>query len=366
MKIAIMAPLVTAIREPQRGGSQAFVSDLARGLAGRGHDVHVYAASGSQIPGVEVVDTGIDPRSLAGTLYRAFEPSAGEPGEPEPASEAAEAAESAFATAYTAMQADRYDVIHNHAFDAPAVRLATALRAPVVHTLHLPPDQAVSAALRHAARRSRRPAVAAVSDFQATAWRRVVPVDAILPPYPPTGAIRWSGTAGQGALFAGRLSPEKGTAEAIDIARAAGVPIDVYGDVYDPGYSREQIDPRRTWPGVAIHQGIPRASLWEAMARAAVVLYPARWDEPFGMAAAEAQACGTPVVAFRRGGLGEVIMDGVTGFLVPPDDVQAAAEAVSKVTGISRLACREHAAGQLDLELSLDAHERLYRRVADG
>ncbi len=72
MKIAIMAPLVTAIREPQQGGSQAFVSDLARGLAGRGHCVHVYAASGSQIPGVEVIDTGIDPESLAGTLYRAF------------------------------------------------------------------------------------------------------------------------------------------------------------------------------------------------------------------------------------------------------------------------------------------------------
>ena len=71
MKIAIMAPLVTAIREPQRGGSQAFVSDLARGLTGRGHQVHVYAAAGSDIPGVEVIDTGVDPRSLAGTLYRA-------------------------------------------------------------------------------------------------------------------------------------------------------------------------------------------------------------------------------------------------------------------------------------------------------
>ena len=362
MKIAIMAPLVTAIREPQRGGSQAFVSDLARGLAGRGHDVHVYAASGSEIPGVEVVDTGIDPRSLAGTLYRASGPAAGEPGE----AHAASAADSAFATAYTAVRAGRYDVIHNHAFDAPAVRLATALPAPVVHTLHLPPDQAVSAALRQAARRSRPPAVAAVSDFQAGAWRRVVPVDAILPPYPPTGVIAWSGTAGRSALYAGRLSPEKGTAEAIDIARAAGVPIDIYGDVYDPGYSREQIDPRRHWPGVTVHPGVPRASLWEAMARAAVVLYPARWDEPFGMAAAEAQACGTPVVAFRRGGLSEVIMDGVTGFLVRPDDVAAAAEAVSKAAGISRLACREHAEGRLDLDLSLDAHERLYRRVTGG
>jgi glycosyltransferase involved in cell wall biosynthesis len=359
-----MAPLVTAIREPQRGGSQAFVSDLARGLAGRGHDVHVYAAAGSEIPGVEVIDTGIDPGSLAATLYRAFGPSPGEPGEAMPA--AAAAAESAFKRAYAAMQLTRYDLIHNHAFDAPAVRLATALQAPVVHTLHLPPDKAVSAALRQVARRSRPPAVATVSGFQASAWRQLVPVDAILPPYPPTGVIPWSGTAGQGALFAGRLSPEKGAAEAIDIALAAGVPIDVYGDVYDPAYSREHISPRRSLPGVAIHPGVPRTSLWEAMARAAVVVSPALWDEPFGLAAAEAQACGTPVVAFRRGGLSEVIMDCVTGFLVPPNDVRAAAEAVAKVAGVSRPACRAHAEGQLDLELSLDAHERLYRRVADG
>ena len=106
------------------------------------------------------------------------------------------------------------------------------------------------------------------------------------------------------------------------------MPIEVYGDVYDAGYSREQIDPRRGRPGVTVHQGVPRAALWEIMARAAVVLCPSRWDEPFGLAAAEAQACGTPVVAFRRGGLSEVIVDGVTGFLVPADDVAAAASAV--------------------------------------
>jgi glycosyltransferase involved in cell wall biosynthesis len=377
MRIAIMAPLVTAIREPQLGGSQAFVSDLARGLAGRGHDVHVYAAAGSEIPGVEVIDTGIDPRSLAGTLYRASGasrpsgasgPSAAESAADSAAAataaESAAAAESAFTTAYKAMQVIRYDVIHNHAFDSPAVRLAAALQAPVVHTLHLPPDQAVSAALRQVARGSRPPAVAAVSEFHAGAWSRILPVDAILPPYPPTRVIPWSGMAGPGALFAGRLSPEKGAAEAIDIARAAGVPIEVYGDVYDARYSRDEIDPRRGWPGVTVHQAIPRAALWEAMARAAVVLCPSRWDEPFGLAAAEAQACGTPVVAFRRGGLGEVIVDGVTGFLVPPDDVEAAAEAMSKAAEISRPACREHAERQLDLDVSLDAHERLYRRVA--
>jgi len=350
-----MAPLVTAIREPQQGGSQAFVSDLARGLVGRGHDVHVYAASGSQIPGVEVIDTGVDPESLAGTLYRAFGPAG-----PEPA-----AATTAFARAYEAVQQVRYDVVHNHAFDGPAVRLATALPAPVIHTLHLPPDEAMAAALRQAAQSGRPPAVATVSAFQASAWRRIARVDAILPPYVPTRVIPWSRAPGAGAVFAGRLSPEKGAAEAIDIARAAGVPIDVYGDAYDAGYSREQIGPRRAWPGVTVHQAVPRTSLWVAMARAAVVLYPVRWDEAFGMAAAEAQACGTPVVAFRRGALSEVIADGVTGFLVPPGDVQAAVDAVGRTAGISRPACRDHAEAHLDLERSLDAHERLYRQVAN-
>jgi glycosyltransferase involved in cell wall biosynthesis len=359
MKIAIMAPLVTAIREPQLGGSQAFVSDLARGLAGRGHEVHVYAASGSRIPGVTVVDTGADPQELAGTLYRA-----GAPAGTGAAGSAVALAEAAFAAAYAMVADARYDVIHNHAFDAPAVRLATTVRAPVVHTLHLPPDEKLIAALAEAARSPRPPAVATVSAFQAAAWRRASRVDEVLPPYVPTRSIPYSGAAGRGAVFGGRLSPEKGAAEAIDIATAAGLPIDVYGDAYDVGYVRDQIAPRQARPGVRVHRAIARTSLWTAMSEAAVVLNPAQWDEPFGMAAAEAQACGTPVVAFRRGGLTEVIEDGVTGFLVAPGDLQAAANAVGQAAAISRPACRSHAERHLDLEQSLDVHERLYRQLA--
>jgi glycosyltransferase involved in cell wall biosynthesis len=358
MKIAIMAPLVTAIREPQLGGSQAFVSDLARGLAGRGHEVHVYAASGSQIPGVTVVDTGTDPRELAGTLYRAGVPAVGGATE-----FAVAAAEDAFATAYARMLAAGYDVIHNHAFDAPAVRLASTVPVPVLHTLHLPPDERMAAALDQAGRSGRPPVVATVSAFQAAAWNRVARIDEVLPPYVPTLAIPYSATAGNGAVFAGRLSPEKGAAEAIDIASEAGLSIDVYGDAYDPEYARERIAPRQARLGVRIHAAIPRAALWAAMSRAAVVLNPVYWEEPFGMVAAEAQACGTPVVAFRRGGLTEVIEDGVTGFLVPPGDTQAAVEAVGRTDTISRAACRSRAERHLDLEQSLDEHERVYRQM---
>ena len=272
----------------------------------------------------------------------------------------------AFATVYAAVREVRYDVVHNHAFDPPAISLARRLSAPVVHTLHLPPDAAVADALREVARSDRAPTVAGVSAAQAGAWRRVVAVDAILPPFVPTRLIRWSPSAGEGAVFAGRLSPEKGAIEAIEIARAAGVRIDVYGDAYDADYTRERIDPRRADPGVVLHRGVPRTAIWEMMARAAVVLCPARWEEPFGMVAAEAQSCGTPVVAFRRGALDEVILDAVTGFLVAPNDISAAAEAVTRTAELSRSRCRDHAESHLDLELSLNAHEQLYARAARG
>ena len=293
MKIAIMAPLVTAIREPQQGGSQAFVSDLARGLVGRGHEVHVYAASGSQIPGVEVIDTGVDPRVSGGHALPGFRARRARRARyqrrPSPRSPAPiRACGRSSMTWSTITPSTRPRSGSRRRCTRRWSTRSTCLRT-----------RRWRRRLVHAAQSGRPPAVAAVSVFQASAWRRIVRIDAILPPYVPTQAIPWSRAPGDGAVFAGRLSPEKGAAEAIDIARAAGVPIDVYGDAYDAEYSREQIGPRRAWPGVTVHEAVPRPSLWAAMARAAVVLYPVKWDEPFGMAAAEAQACGTPVVGVQ-------------------------------------------------------------------
>jgi glycosyltransferase involved in cell wall biosynthesis len=350
VKVALVAPLVSAIREPQTGGSQAFLSELARGLVERGHDVDVYAASGSEIRGVRVIDTGVDHRELSATLYRSSSA----------VTSGSAVAESSFGRVYAVLRQSRYDVVHNHAFDAPAVRLASALDAPVVHTLHLPPDRPLAQALREASRCDPAPTVACVSAHQANAWRALVPVDVMLPPLIPTRLIHFSPSAGSGAVFAGRLSPEKGAAEAIAIARVARIQIDVFGDRYDEQYARTQIDPRRAEPGVVVHPGVPQTELWGAMASAAAVLCPAKWEEPFGMVAAEAQACGTPVVAFRCGAFDEVMVAGVTGFLVAPNDLRAAADALGRAPALSRRAVREHA------EKHLDAHERLYEQLVSG
>jgi glycosyltransferase involved in cell wall biosynthesis len=85
------------------------------------------------------------------------------------------------------------------------------------------------------------------------------------------------------------------------------------------------------------------------------------WEEPFGLVAAEAQATGTPVVGYRRGGLTEIIVDGVTGFLVAADDVPGAAGALRAARRLSRRSCRRHAETDLDLEPVLLQHERLYQ-----
>ena len=351
-----MAPLVTPIGEPQLGGSQAVVADLSLGLTERGHEVDVYAAMGSSIPGVSVVDTGIDAGALRDALYR--------PDRPWPA--AGQAAESAFRTVVAAIRRRAYDVVHNHAFDPPAVRSAVSLSSPVIHTLHLPPDPTMAAALADASRSANPPTVATVSESSATAWRQLTRIDLVLRNGVPIDRIAWSAKGGDHLLYAGRFSAEKGAADAIDIARRAQTPIKLYGEPYDPDYMQAEIEPHRGEPGVTICAGVPRHELWIAMAQAAAVLCPVKWDEPYGMVASEAQAAGTPVIAYRRGALSEVIQDRHTGFLVPPDDVITAAKVVAQVKALSRSDCRKHAEVHLNLNTALTAHERLYEQLQPG
>jgi UDP-glucose:tetrahydrobiopterin glucosyltransferase len=353
LRLALIASLVSPMREPHCGGAQAFLADLAAGLVRRGHDVDVFAASGSAIAGVRCVDVGVDSSTLQQFLYHA--------GSNPPLDDSV--FDAAYARIFDAVGQGSYDVIHSHAFDAPAIRRAAALDAPVIHTIHLPPEMSVVRALRDVSHAFNAPLVVAVSRAQAEAWRKLVNIDLVLPVGIPTARIPSSAAPGAGLVFAGRYSPEKGAAAAIAIARHAGLSIDLYGDGYDDAYAEQKVHAEAGRAGVTVHPAVPRTVLWDVMTRAAAVLCPAAWDEPFGLVAAEAQACATPVVAFRRGGLEDVILDGVTGFLVAPGDIAAAAATLGRLDSIERVACRRHAEAHLDIEPVLDAHERVYQRV---
>lgn len=350
MRVALIAPLVTPITEPQLGGSQALLADIATGLALRGHDVAVFAASGSEIDGVRVVDTGVDPDALRSTLFRV-----------DAAVDGDGPSAAAFARVYELTHAESWDVVHNHAFDEPAVSLAPR-DVPVVHTLHLPPRRAIADAIAEARVRSRSLAIAAVSRWGAASWEPLVHVDLVLPNGVPVDRIPFSDDPGRGVLYAGRLSPEKGAAEAIEIAQRAGKTIVVVGDPYDADYAAARIEPHRGSDDVEIRPAVPREELWQLMGSSRAVLCPAMWDEPFGLVAAEAQASGTPVIAFARGALGEVIRDGETGALVA--DVDEAVAALGDVGRFERTTCRDHAERSLSLDRTLDAHEALYARLA--
>ena len=350
MRIAVVAPLVSPIVEPQMGGSQALLADLARGLAERGHGVRVVAASGSRIDGVEVVDTGVDPETLRSSLFRV----GGGVGD-------AGAVREAFAVAADAARAGRPDVVHVHAFDAPAVDAVAAIGVPTVQVLHLPPTDDVASAARRAAGPSF--ALVTVSEAMRAAWEGAGVEAGVIRNGIRVDRIPFRADGGTGVLFAGRLSPEKGALDAIGIAGRAGVPLTIVGQPYD---ERHALDVRRraAEAGFDMLDPVPRDDLWRLMGAARAVLCPVQWDEPFGLVAAESQAAGTPVVGYRRGALGEVVREGVTGVLVEEGDVEAAARALAAVGSFDRSAVRRHAEEHLGLGAMVDAYERLSADLA--
>jgi glycosyltransferase involved in cell wall biosynthesis len=159
------------------------------------------------------------------------------------------------------------------------------------------------------------------------------------------------------ALIAGRLSPEKGIEHALRAAREAGLPIRVAGAAYDPGYAVD-LDGAE-WLGA-----LRRDDLRRVMARSAVTICAVRWEEPFGLVAAEAQMAGCPVAAYRRGGIPEVVEDGISGILVEGEDIAGLAAAIQRCLTLDRVRVRSSALDRLGMEGALDRYESALMEVA--
>lgn len=171
--------------------------------------------------------------------------------------------------------------------------------------------------------------------------------------------------------FSGRIVPGKGLHSALKAARQMEKNIDIYGDVPEEQreYFREQITSQLTGKD-KIYGFQPQDIVWQGIRKSRVMLFPIEIEEPFGLVMIEAMACGTPVIAFRRGSVPEVVKNGVTGFIVEPDDIQGLVNAVKKIYSLPeqeyqkmRRACRKYVEKYFTIQKMINGYEKVYQRI---
>ncbi|HEX6998759.1 MAG TPA: glycosyltransferase family 4 protein [Gammaproteobacteria bacterium] len=315
MRIAQIAPLAEAVPPRLYGGTERIVSYLTEQLVRDGHEVTLFA-SGDSRTAAELVPGW--PRALR------LDPAVRDP------------------IPYALMSLDdvrrrahEFDVLHFH-IDMLHFPLFRDVAARTVTTLHgrldlpdLAPfyDKFAEFPLVSISDDQRRPLPRA--NWLATVHHGL-PVDLLEPGRRPGGYL----------AFLGRISPEKRPDLAIEIARRAGLPIRLSAkvDAVDREYYEARIKPLLRLPGVEFIGEIGEAQKSDFLGNALALVFPIDWPEPFGLVMIEAMACGTPVIAFRRGSVPEVLEDGVTGYIV--DGVAEAVRAINRLHWLDRVAIR--------------------------
>ncbi len=341
MRIGVLASV--AHRTPPRGYGpwEQVASTIAEGLLARGHDVTLFATADSLTGGrlVSAVPTG-------------YEEDLGQD------AKVCEYLHDATAFAH----AHELDLISNQ-FDFMPLSYSRLVPTPVVTTVHGFSSEKVVAVYRAFDDVAR---YVSISDadrhpdltYEATVHHGI-----------DTAAVPVGAGDGGYLLFLGRIHPDKGAREAVQVARAVGMPLVMAGIVQDAGYFAETVEPFLGRDGVSYVGAVGPQERDRLLGGAAALLHLIGFDEPFGLAVVESLAAGTPVVAVDRGSMPEILRDGVTGRLLDPagDVVAQAVEAVRAVGALDRAACRADAEARFDHARMVDAYEALFSRVvAEG
>ncbi len=344
LRIAQVAPPFERVPPQAYGGTERIVHGLVGELVRRGHEVTTFASGDSDVPGrhIETVPKALRPIGYTGDSLPYMQLTL---------------------QLLLAKLAD-FDLIHSH-LEWANLLLARISPVPVVSTFHGRLDQPWADALLVDPPRG----LVAISDDQASThpdvpWAGVVYnglhlVDA------PFGEHR-----SDALCFVGRVVPEKGIVEAIEVAKAAERPLKIAAKVAAGGVEREYFDEvfqpalRAAGPSVEYIGEISQEERDQLFAESYAALMPGSWPEPFGLVAIEALACGTPVIARRTGALPEIVRDGVDGFF--GDDVVAMAFKVSRVDDLDRRAIRESVIERFSVERMTDGYEAIYRSMLAG
>lgn len=352
LRIALIASDRYPIREPFAGGLEAQTWALADGLRRRGHHISLFAAPGSDPElAADLLDVSRPRFSQAAVRDMSMPPSEW----------------LAQHHAYLALMvhlirdgSTRYDVIHNHSLHHLPVALSGAVSAPQITTLHTPPTPWLESAI---AAGPCPITFVAVSRVTAARWRHVVPHVGVV--MNGINLQRWQQGPGGGPLvWSGRLVAEKGPDLAIAAARKAGLPLVLAGPIQDEQFFAERVAPQ-LGDGIEYAGHLAHDRLVGLVGRARASLVTPRWDEPYGLVAAESLACGTPVIGFARGGVPEVV-DERCARLVPADDVDALADAARRWTELDRIAARRRAEQSCSLDRMIDEYEALYAAASRG
>jgi glycosyltransferase involved in cell wall biosynthesis len=344
LRVAMLAPPWIPVPPPGYGGIEAVVGELVHGLVDRGHDVTLFAAPGSHVPGADVVSLLDAPQpDVIGDAFIEVDHVA-----------------RAFALVDAAAAEGRpFDVVHDHC-GCVAFAMADRLATPLLHTLHGPFTEMTSAFYGAHVHKAWVAALSRWQLSQAPAGLRCV---GTIPNPIAVEAWPFEAAKGEYLLWMGRMVEYKGAHRAIAAARRAGRPLVLAGPV-QPGqeeYFARHVEPHVDGTAVRYVGEVGGADKRRLYAEAAALLMPIRWAEPFGMVMIEAMACGTPVIAFPEGAAREVLGDGGCGFLV--DDEEEMAAAVARLGEIDPAACRAHVKRAYDVRVVARAYEEAYRRV---
>lgn len=335
MKIALLGPV--AWRTPPRhyGPWELVTSLIAEGLVARGIDVTLFATLDS-----------VTEAKLDGVCARGYAE------DPSVDGRIAEALHVAHALA----RSGEFDLVHNHLDWLPLAFVAHA-KAPLLTTIHGFSGKGILPAYRHA----RTSSFVSISDAD-----RSPDLDYVATVHHgiDLDALPFSAKGGDDLVAFGRIHPDKGTADAIEIARRANRRLVLCGIVQDAAYFRKEVEPHVDGDRVRYLGSVGPDQRAEVLGSAAVLLHPIGFDEPFGLSVVEAMACGTPVIAYPRGSMREVIDHGVTGLLV--DDVASAAAAVDAAVRLDRRAIRDVAARRFGAARMVDEYIAVYTRLLEG